>query len=84
MKRIAQGFDIAQQLRRIKDLVRLGEPHFGKSRAVHILHRYGRRIVIPLKVVDPDNVRVRQMQTKLGLSLEGLERCAIVAQSFWK
>ena len=84
VKRVAQSFDITQQLRRIKDLVRLRQPHFGKRRSVHILHRYGSRIVVPLKVVDPNDVGVRQVQTKLGLPFESLKRRLIVAQGFWK
>jgi hypothetical protein len=63
VKGIRQGFDVCLQVGRIKDLRRFGAAHVGKGGSVHVFHRYCRRIVVPLKVVDPHNIRVGQKAT---------------------
>ena len=63
VKGIAQSFDVYVQVGGIKDVRRFGGAHLGKGGSVHVFHRYCRRIVVPLKVVDPHNIRVGQMET---------------------
>jgi hypothetical protein len=63
VKGIAQSFDVRMQVGGIKDVRRFSSAHLGKGGSVHIFHRYCRCIIVPLKVVDPHNIVVVQMET---------------------